>query len=453
MIYQSEYFKDTFSTKEMREVFSDKKRIQAWLDTEVAIAKAQANLKIIPKFVVKEISKAASVKNFNLETMKKDYLKIGFPIIPLLNQLKNLCSKESSRWIHWGATTQDIIDTGMVLQMRQGFIYLQSDLEKIMNIISRLVKKHQNTVMPGRTFQQHASPITFGYKAAIWLDELLRHQKRLIEIKKRVFVCSYGGAVGNLSSLGNNGFKVMNQIAKELKLASPAITWHTSRDRWADVIYWLSLVTTTIGKIANEISILMRTEIAEVKEPYFKGRGASSTMPQKQNPTICPVIIAISNRLRNTLPIQLSAMLQEHERSTAGQPTEWLVIPETFILTSGALYQAKKLLDGLQINKDKMKANLDFDNNGLIMSESVMMGLANKIGRSNAHLLITEVVNRSIKNNSSLFDELAKDKKISVHLSHNDIIKLLKPENYLGSSSKMINRVLMDFKKFKNHKK
>lgn len=449
MIYQSEYFKDAFSTKEMREVFSDKKRIQAWLDTEVAIAKAQANLKIIPKFVVKEISKAANVKNFNLEKMKKDYLKVGFPIIPLLNQLKNLCSKESSRWIHWGATTQDIIDTGMVLQMRQGFIYLQSDLEKIMNIISRLVKKHQNTVMPGRTFQQHASPITFGYKAAIWLDELLRHQKRLFEIKKRVFVCSYGGAVGNLSSLGNHGIKVINQMSKELKLAPPNITWHSSRDRWADIIYWLSLVTTTTAKIANEISILMRTEIAEVREPYFKGKGASSTMPQKQNPTICPIIIAISNRLRDTLPIQLSAMLQEHERSTAGQPTEWLSIPETFILTSGALNQTKRLLTGLQINKVKMKTNLDFDNNGFIMSESVMMGLAKKIGRSGSHKIITEVVNRSIKNNTSLFIELNKDKKILAHLSYNDIIKLLKPENYLGVSSKMIQRVLLDFNNYR----
>jgi len=440
----NKYFGGIFGSSEMSRVFSDEGLFSAWLRVEASMSRVQAKLGLIPESAAEKIQIAAKFENLDIEAMREEYLRVGFPILPLVHQLAAVCDDESARWVHWGATTQDIIDTGLVLQMRQGFDLLEKDLLAAMDALADLVSAHRNTVMPGRTFQQQAAPITFGFKAAVWLDELQRHHERLTEVKRRALVCSYGGAVGNLSTLGADGSKVVAALAKELDLVEPPITWHTARDGWAEAVFWLALVGATLGKIGTEVATLMRSEVAEVREPYQPGRGASSTMPQKRNPIACPILIAAATRLRDAVPSQLTAMIQEHERSVAGQPTEWLVIPEAFVLASGALRHARELLSGLEIDASRMRANLDLCN-GLLMAESVMMGLAPKLGRGRAHSLVSASANRAIELGTTLRDQLIIDAEVMQWLNESELDQLLEPANYLGSTQTMIDAVLANY--------
>ncbi len=437
----SEYFQSIFGTAPMRAVFSDRRRIDSWLDSESALANAQARVGLIPTEAAFRIMSAARLESADLAAMKAEYDRVGFPVLPLVHQLAKACDPESARWIHWGATTQDIIDTGLALQMKQGLELLEKQLADVIQDLVGLTRTHRNTVMPGRTFQQQAAPITFGFKTAIWLDELLRHRERLGQVRQRALVVQFGGAVGTLATLGDQGTAVVRELAKELGLGVPPISWHTARDGWADVVFWLALVATTLGKIASEIAMLMRTEVNEVREPYQPGRGGSSTMPQKRNPIACPPMIAIAHRVRDLVPSQLTAMIQEHERAVATQPLEWLVIPEAFILTSGSLKHAHSSLADLEVDADRMKQNLNLDG-GLLMAESVMMGLAPKIGRGQAHEIVSAAANRAIDEKCSLRTALLDDAKIMELVSVEEIDRLLDPGNYLGSAQAMIDAVL-----------
>lgn len=441
MLLSSEYFKDMFGTAEMRDVFSDDRRFTSWLETEVALARAEAKVGLIPAEAAENIAAAAKLENLDVPAMKLVYEKVGFPILPMVKQLMAVCDSETARWVHWGATTQDIIDTGLVLQMREGLALLERDLAEVIQSLSVLARDHRDTVMAGRTFQQQAAPITFGYKAAVWLDELLRHRDRLGEVKARALVCSFGGAVGTLSTLDKEGLKVLSTLSEDLGLAEPAISWHTSRDGWAELIFWMALVTSSLTKIATEVSTLMRTEVDEVREPFTPGRGGSSTMPQKRNPVSCPIIIAIGHRMRDLVPSQLTAMIQDHERAVATQPLEWLVIPEAFVLASGSLRHAKFLLAGLTVNAATMRANLEIGG-GLLMSEAVMMGVARAIGRGKAHDLVGSASARAIDGGITLKEALLADEELMVLLTEADIMRMLDPINYTGVAGEMVDRVL-----------
>jgi 3-carboxy-cis,cis-muconate cycloisomerase len=438
---ESYYFSDLYSSSEMREIFSDKSRIEAWLKTESALALAQAENLIIPREAADKIVSAAKYENIDIDAMKKEYERVGFPISPLVHQLATACDSESSRWIHWGATTQDVIDTGLVLQMREGLVLIELDIDTILGALKKLVYKHRDTVMVGRTFQQQAAPITFGYKVAVWLDEMYRHWDRLQELKQRVLVGQFGGAVGTLATLGDQGISVRRDMMKQLDLGVPNISWHTARDGWAELVHWLAMIGATLGKIASEVSTLMRTEINEVREPYQSGRGASSTMPQKRNPINCPPIIAIAHRLRECVGSQLMAMIQDHERAVAGQPLEWLVIPESFLLLSGALKHSRTILEHLDVDAEQMNKNIN-TSGGFLMAESVMMGLAKKLGRAEAHHLVSEVAGRAIDSGNSLRDELLSEPQIMSAVTESIIDELLDPSQYLGCASEMIDMVL-----------
>lgn len=440
-ILDSTYYKDMFGTQLMRNIFSDNTRIEAWLEVEVALAKAEEKAGVIPNGVAEEIQKAAKLSNLDLDAMKMEFDRVGFPILPFVHQLVNACSPEASRWVHYGATTQDILDTGMVLQMKKGLNSLENDLEKINEILALLADKHRDTVMPGRTFQQQAAPVTFGYKAAIWLDEIIRHTQRLSELKKRLLVGQCAGAVGTFATLGRSGADVQRYMMKELGLDVPDITWHVARDRWAELMSWFSLVAATLGKIANEIAILMRTEVAELSEPFESGRGASSTLPQKRNPIECEPVIAAAHKLRELASSQHTAMIQEHERGVGQMHLEWMVIPEGFVLMSGSLFHSKNILKGLQVNKDQMRSNLEL-NGGLLMSEAVMMGLAPKIGKKKAHDLVYQIAGKAYKHRLSLKDALLNDKKITSLFTFSELEELLDPINYIGIASDMVDNVL-----------
>lgn len=435
------YYQHLYGSDEMRTIFSDEGKITAWLDTEVALAKSEAQCGIIPADAATKIEASAKFKNLDMVAMREEYERVGFPILPLVHQLAKVCDPEAARYIHWGATTQDIIDTGLVLQMRDGLKLIEADLNTIIDALVQLCKEHRNTAMSGRTFQQQAAPITFGYKAAVWLDELLRHRDRLEEVRRRGLLCQFGGAVGTLATLDKDGLDVLRVLSKELRLEEPAISWHTARDGWAEIVFWLSMVCTTFTKIASEVSTLMRTEVNEVREPFIAGRGGSSTMPQKRNPVSCPLIIAIGNRMRDCVATQLTAMVQLHERDVATQPLEWLVMPDAFVLASGCLKHSKDVLCGLTVDVEKMKQNLEMGG-GLLMSEAVMMGLAPKVGRGKAHDLVGLASASAIDNGTTLKTAILQTDSIMEHLSEVEVDELLNPLNYTGVASEMIDRVL-----------
>jgi len=435
------YFDNLFGQSQMRRVFGDRHRMACWLAFEVALARAQARVGVIPEVMADRIADAAKLENLDLAALKADFDRIGFPVIPLVRQLAKACDAEAARWVHWGSTSQDVQDTGMVLQIRDALDLIDADLRVITNELARLAHTHRGTVMAGRSFQQHAAPITFGYKVAVWLDEMLRHRERLAEIRKRVLVGQCGGAVGTLATLGDRGLDVRHELMAELDLGEPAIAWHTARDGLAELVFWLAMVAATLGKVATEVAILMRSEVNEVREPFEPGRGSSSTMPQKRNPVFCEPIIAIAHRMRETVGSQLIAMIQEHERGVGPMHLEWIVIPEAFVLTSGALAHTKTLLTGLIVDEEQMRSNLQAGG-GFIMAEAVMMGLAPKIGRMLAHELVQDVANHAMEKGMTLREGLLEERKVTAVLNEAEIDRLLEPGNYTGSAAAMVDTVL-----------
>jgi len=443
-ILDSDYYKDMFGDSAMRAIFSDEARILAWLETEVALAKAQATLGLIPAGVDIKIIEAAKIENLDLVAMKVAFDKVGFPILPFVAQLNKACDPETARWLHYGATTQDILDTGMVLQMRNGLNWIEEQLEAIISALVLLVQEHKHTVMAGRTFQQLAAPITFGFKAAIWLDEILRHKERLNQLKERLYVGQCSGAVGTFATLGDRGLEVQRLMFDHLGLNVPAISWHVARDSWSEVVSWLAITGTTLGKIANEIAILMRSEIGELSEPFETGRGASTTLPQKRNPIACEPVIANAHKLRELASSQLMAMIQEHERPVGPMHLEWMVIPESFVLLSGSLKHSRFILENLWVGKEQMRANLEIGG-GLLMSEAVMMGLAPKVGKSHAHHLVYAAAGKAMDNGLTLREALLAEKEITSLLSVSEIDALIDPANYVGVAPAMVDAVLAKY--------
>jgi 3-carboxy-cis,cis-muconate cycloisomerase len=442
----SAVFRDIFSTEAMRRVFSDENRIQRYLDFEAGLARAQARLGIIPREACDEIIKHCRVEEIDIAKVKTQTERIGYPVLPVVQQLVGLCRDGLGEWCHWGATTQDITDTATVMQIREALALVEQEIDAISDALAGLARKYRDTPMAGRSNLQQAVPITFGYKMATVLSAFERHKQRLAELKARVFVFELGGAAGTLSSLGKDGLKVQAELAKELKLAQPEIAWHTVRDRIAEVGCFLGLVTGICGKIALDVKLMMQTEVEEVYEPFHEGRGSSSTMPQKRNPISSVYITALTSVVRQHVAALLDAMVEDHERATGPWEIEWIVLPEIFALSAGALAQTRFLLSGLQVDEKKMRANLDITR-GLIVSEAVMMGLGPHLGRQYAHDLVYDICRKVIATGRPLLDLLAEDKEIAKHMNRAELAKLVDPANYLGVAGEMVDRVLAMRKK------
>jgi 3-carboxy-cis,cis-muconate cycloisomerase len=295
--------------------------------------------------------------------------------------------------------------------------------------------------MPGRTLQQYAAPITFGYKGAVWLDELLRHRERLPEVRRRALFGQCGGAVGTLATLDKHGLAVRREMMAELDLGEPAISWHTARDSLAELLFWLAMVSATLAKMANEVAILMRTEIDELREPYEPGRGASSTMPQKRNPIACQPVIAAAHRLREISSCGLTAMIQEHERPVGPMHLEWSIIPDAFLHASGAFMHSRRIFEGLTVDAGNMLHNLT-GAGGFLLAEAVMMGLAPHTGRNDAHDIVYAAASRAMDSGTSLRASLVADSAVTAHLSIDEIDALLDPAAYTGSAGEMVDAVL-----------
>ena len=439
-VLDSDIFKDMFGTAEMRAVFSDENQLACFVAAEVALAVAQGRLGVIPREAAAAIARLAPSVAIDRATLKHEAENVGYPILGLVRQLSEKLG-DAGRYVHWGTTTQDIVDTATVLQIRSGLALIERDLAAVSQALMRLAQKYRATPMAGRTHLQQALPITFGYKCAIWLSMLDRHAARLRELRPRVLMAQLGGAAGTLASLGEQGLAVRREYARELGLGEPPITWHVARDGMAETVGFLGLVTGSLGKIGFDVMLMMMTELGEAFEPFASHRGASSTMPQKRNPISSEILVANAKAVRQHAALMLDAMIQDFERATGPWHVEWMAVPESFILTAGSLAQAKFMLEGLVVDESRMRQNLDLSQ-GLIVAEAVMMGLAPHLGRQNAHDKVYAACREALGQGRSLFDILIADPVIRAALAEEKLRALCDPANYLGSAAAMTDEVV-----------
>ncbi|KMO15311.1 3-carboxy-cis,cis-muconate cycloisomerase [Methylobacterium indicum] len=439
-VIDSLLFRDAFGTPAMRAIFSDHALIRRYIEVEVALAKAEAACGVIPAEAADDIAARCSFEALDFDLLRHETDNVGYPILPLVHQLVKQCG-EAGRFVHWGATTQDIMDTANVLQIRAGLDLVSADIDALRTILADLSRRHRDTPMAGRTHLQQALPVTFGYKTAIWLAALDRHAERLAQARPRVLVGSFAGAAGTLASLGESGLAVQEALCRELGLGVPVSTWHVARDGFAEVVNLLALITGSLGKIALDVMIMASTEFAEVYEPFVTGRGASSTMPQKRNPISSELMLAASKGVRQQAGLMLDAMVQDFERATGPWHAEWMAIPESFVLTAGALHQAKFALGGLIVDEAQMRRNLGLSR-GLIVAEAVMMALAPHTGRQAAHDLVYAACRVVNEHGGTLAEALAAVPEVTAHFDRAAIDHLTDPANYLGAAPQMVDRVL-----------
>jgi 3-carboxy-cis,cis-muconate cycloisomerase len=446
-ILDSAVFADMFGTAAMRDVFGDRAFLTRCIEVEAALARAQGRLGLIPTAAAEAITQAARAavdrpEPLDLGRLKRETENVGYPILPLVRQLAELAG-EAGHYLHWGATTQDIMDSAVVLQIRDALALLDDDLDAARGHLAALARRHRDTPMAGRTHLQHALPVTFGYKAAVWLSALDRHAERLRQLRPRVLVAQFGGAAGTLASLGNGAepIRVTSELARELHLGDPPIPWHVARDGIAETIQALALLLGSLAKIAFDVMLMSATEFGEAAEPFVAGRGSSSTMPQKRNPISCELIIAAAKAVRQHAGLVLDAMVSDFERATGPWHAEWIAVPESFGYAAGALHQARFLLGGLIVDPDRMARNLGMTH-GLIVAEAVMMGLAPHLGRNEAHDLVYDACRAALAADRPLLDVLLETPAVVGALGAERLRLLTDPANYLGAAPAMVDRVL-----------
>lgn len=437
----SAFLKDLYGSASMRTVFEDDTLLQKWLDVEAALARAEAALGIIPDSAALEITRNADSNMFDKTAIKQGIDRTAHPLVSVIWQLSERCAGEAGNYVHWGATTQDVMDTALVLQFKDAYPLLEGMLAGLIEAASILVHKHHDTLMAGRTHGQHALPITFGYKVAVWVAELRRHRERLESCKPRLLTGQFAGAVGTLASIGDQGFALQAAFTAELGLNVPEIAWHAARDSFAEFAAILAMMTATCGKIAHEIIDLQKTETGEVEEPFEIGKVGSSTMPQKRNPMLCEAILTLARLARYNAAAALDAMMHEHERDWSSVQMDWKTLPELCIMTHGALTLTERVLRGLHVYPEAMLRNVQASG-GLMLAERVMLALGQYIGRQHAHDLIYAAAMYAIEHHSSFGEVLKAESQITAHLTGAEIDALLDPAQYTGLASQMALRVV-----------
>lgn len=443
-VIDSNLFKDQYGTTEMREVFSDEAQIQKWLDAWSALAQAEAAEGVIPKGAADEIKDKAVYQNINMDEVREGFKKTSHPLMPQIKSFAKSLSKEAGGYVHWGATTQDITDTGLVLQLKDAQSIIVKQVQELLSDCLRQAKKYKNLVEAGRTHGQHAVPITLGYKIAIWASEFGRHLERIQQGQKRYLVGELGGAAGTIASLGVKGLAVQKKYCDILGLETPAITWHVSRDGFAEFSSIIAMIAGTVAKIANEVINLQRTEIEEVEEGFTMGKIGSSTMPQKRNPMICENIVATTRLVQANAPLGFSAMVQEHERDMTFWQTDWAYLPQICINLSGAMKMLHTVLTQMIVHEDNINRNL-FKTKGMIVSERVMLELGRYLGRQTAHEVIYENCMKAFDEDKPLLDLLLQDKRVTDDVDEATLRDIMDPEKYTGSAVQMVDRVLKKY--------
>ncbi|MBC1184404.1 3-carboxy-cis,cis-muconate cycloisomerase [Kluyvera sichuanensis] len=434
-------------TEALTDMFGDERLVQGMLDFEAALATAQARCGVIPNAAVEPISAACRASIIDLTTLATAAASAGNLAIPLVKQLTQRVKNtdpEAARYVHWGATSQDAIDTGLMLQLQQALGETETRLARLISVLAEQVMRHQHTLLPGRTWMQHALPITYGLKLAGTLDALLRWQERLAQMRPRVLALQFGGAAGTLASLKEKGPEVAQALAAELNLTLPDTPWHSQRDRLIELASWYAGLCGTLGKFANDFALMMQTEVAEVSEPIAEGRGGSSAMPHKRNPVSCAAILAAVTRVPGLMATLYASQIQQHERALGGWQAEWETLPQLVMLAGGVLENSEYLVKGMQVNTHKMRDNLDITH-GLVMAESVTQALAAHLGKADAHHLIETICHRAIALDCPLRPLLENDPLVSQHLSPEQLTQLLDPANAVGSADHFVRQVLARF--------
>jgi 3-carboxy-cis,cis-muconate cycloisomerase len=428
----------------MRAIFSDAHLLECMVAFELALSRALARTGVAPGAAISIPVRTEVSALFDVGVLAEQARQAGNVAIPFVRALSAIVTKthpEAAKFVHWGATSQDLLDTALVLQLGEAFQIFDDSLCRLSDALAALAEKHKSTVLAGRTWLQQGPPITLGLKAAGWLSAIERHRARLKATALQVRVLQFGGAVGTLAALGERGRDVAAALATELKLELPDIPWHSQRDRFGEAVTNLGLLTATLGKIARDVSLLMQTEVREADEPAEAGRGGSSTMPHKRNPVGSAVVLAAATRVPGLVSTMLNAMVQEHERGLGGWQTEWEILPEICMLAAGAMSHTHFIVSGMVVDEKQMQKNLDATR-GLIFAEAVTMALGGKMGRSAAHSHVEALCRRIIKNGQHLRDEVLHDEEIRSHLSASEIEQLFQPRNYLGSAEVFVERVL-----------
>jgi 3-carboxy-cis,cis-muconate cycloisomerase len=433
-----------FTTDQVREIFSNRRRVQSMLDFEAALARALARAGISSKEASRVIESQCRAELYDFERLATETALAGTIAIPLVRQLTELVARQdktASGFVHLGATSQDVMDTGLVLQLRDACDAIGADLAKLSSAIAQLVETRGSIMLSGRTLLQQAPPITLGLKAAGWLDAVERHRERLRETRRRALVLQFGGAVGTVAALQEKGLEVAAAIADELKLPLPVAPWHAHRDRFAEVAAAVGLLTGTLGKVARDIALLAQTEIGELAEPAAPGRGGSSAMPHKRNPVGCAVVLAAAIRVPSLVATMLAAMVQEHERGLGGWQAEWETLPQICELAAGALAHLRCVIEGLEVHEDRMRSNLELSR-GLIFSEAIAVVLAQRLGRSRAREIVEQACLRALQQPKHLREALLEERDARSHLTDEELDRLFDSRNYLGVAKEFVDRVL-----------
>ena len=442
----NQLFDAYFTADSMAEVFCDQGRLQGMLDFEAALARAEARVGLIPQAAVAPIAQACLASLYDVDALGVAIATAGNSAIPLVKALGRLIASEypgAERYVHLGATSQDVMDTGLVLQVRQALVLIEADLARLGDVLAAQAQRYAAVPLAGRTWLQHATPVTLGMKIAGWLGAVTRSRQRLAELKPRLLVLQFGGASGTLAALGEHAMPVAEALATELQLSLPEQPWHTQRDRLVEFASVLGLIAGSLGKLGRDISLLMQTEAAEVFEPSAPGKGGSSTMPHKRNPVGAAVLISAATRIPGLVATLFSAMPQEHERSLGLWHAEWETLPEICRLVSGALQQALAVSEGLEVDAERMAQNLDLTQ-GLLLAEAVSIVLAQRLGRDTAHHLLEQCCKRAVAEQRHLRAVLADEPQVTAELSAAELDRLLDPAHYLGQAHTWVTRAMTE---------
>ena len=444
-VFDSILLKHVWGTDELRAIFNDHNRVQTWYDYEAALALSQAELGIVPQAAAAEIARKAKVENVDLEAIAAEVRVVKHPLVPALRALQAVCDGDHGEYVHFGPTTQDVLDSGTMLQVKEAHAVFCRDLREVGRELYRLAETHKETPMAGRTHGVQALPITFGHKCAIWLAETGRNFERLRQLEARTFVGSLVGAVGTQASFGERAFELDKLVMARLGLGVADISWQPARDRFAEYVGVLGLIGASLAKIANEIINLAHNELDEVTEPFNEGKVGSSTMPHKRNPVIAEGVVAVGRALRYTVAMMQEAMVLEHERDASVWRLEWKALPEACLMTGAILAQMKYILKDLEVHPDKMRRNLDVLG-GFLLSERVMFALADKIGKQSAHEMVYEAAMHGIAQGTTFEQALMADARVKQAIGGDELKALLDPTTYVGHAPAIVERVLAETK-------
>src|SRR5258706_1278769 len=442
-VIDSIFFRDLYGSVTMRAVFDDMTLLQKWLDFEAALARAEAQVGIVPADAAQEITRKAVAANFDTDAIKLGIDKTVHPLVSLIWQFAKLCEGDAGRYVHWGATTQDVMDSALVLQLKDAYPLFEETLDQLVTALAKLARTYRDTPMAGRTHGQQALPITFGFKVAVWLSEVRRHRERLAACKARVLVGQFAGAAGTLASVAEHGLALQRAVMHELGLGVPDITWHTARDNIAEFANMLTMLTATLGKIAHEIIDLQKNEFGEVEEPFEIGKVGSSTMPQKRNPMICEAILSVARLTRQSAAVAVDSLYSEHERDWSTVQMEWSYLPQLCVMAHGALEMSVRVMNGLQVYPENMIRDL-LSSYGPLLAERVMLALGKFIGRQQAHDTIYESAMRAFEQRLPFEEVLQQNASVAAYLDPQTITNLLDPVQYTGLSAVFVDRMLAD---------